>query len=263
MLGCGWLGLPLAIALVGKGYSVKGTTTSKAKIPDLENSGIHAFLIRLNSDQIDGHINEFLKDLDILIINVPPGLRSNPEHSYIDRMRLLHSAISKSELNHILFVSSTSVYGDVEGEVTEDTPPHPVTESARQLLASELLFREDPHLNTTIARFGGLIGPARHPVYQLAGRKDLKNGNDAINLIHLNDCIHIICCILENNWWDQVFNAVYPEHPSKAEYYSAEARKRKLEPPGYAYLNDRKTGKIIKSQNFLNKGQQFYTSIQS
>ena len=263
ILGCGWLGFPLAISLVKKGFEVKGTTTSKSKIPELQKSGIQAFLIRLEAKQIDGQIEEFLKDLGVLVINVPPGLRNRSAPPYIDRMKMLHTAVMKSNLNQILFVSSTSVYGNTEGDVTEDTPPSPVTESARQLLESELLFSQDTELNTTIVRFGGLIGPDRHPVYHLSGRKDLNNGNDAINLIHLDDCIHIISTILENNWWNQLFNAVYPEHPAKAEYYVSEARKRKLEPPRYLPAKVSARSKLIISRNFLNKNQQFYTSIYS
>ena len=45
ILGCGWLGLPLAKALIGNGFSVKGSTTSYEKISGLEQGGITTFLI--------------------------------------------------------------------------------------------------------------------------------------------------------------------------------------------------------------------------
>ena len=32
ILGCGWLGLPLAQTLVKEGYSVKGSTTTEDKL---------------------------------------------------------------------------------------------------------------------------------------------------------------------------------------------------------------------------------------
>ena len=35
ILGCGWLGLPLAKAIVENGFSVKGSTTSSEKIATL------------------------------------------------------------------------------------------------------------------------------------------------------------------------------------------------------------------------------------
>ena len=47
ILGCGWLGLPLAKSLLEKGFSVKGSTTSLEKISVIENSGIDAFHIEM------------------------------------------------------------------------------------------------------------------------------------------------------------------------------------------------------------------------
>ena len=40
ILGCGWLGLPLAKSLLSKGYKVKGSTTSESKLEILENAGV-------------------------------------------------------------------------------------------------------------------------------------------------------------------------------------------------------------------------------
>jgi 3-hydroxyisobutyrate dehydrogenase-like beta-hydroxyacid dehydrogenase len=49
ILGCGWLGLPLAKALLENGFAVKGSTTSQEKLSVLENSGIQPFLIALSA----------------------------------------------------------------------------------------------------------------------------------------------------------------------------------------------------------------------
>src|SRR5574343_621841 len=38
ILGCGWLGLPLAKSLLSKGYEVKGSTTSESKLVILKNA---------------------------------------------------------------------------------------------------------------------------------------------------------------------------------------------------------------------------------
>ena len=55
ILGCGWLGLPLAKALIGNGFSVKGFTTSVDKITLLENAGITTFLIDIGENEIKGN----------------------------------------------------------------------------------------------------------------------------------------------------------------------------------------------------------------
>ena len=261
VLGCGWLGLPLAQRLVEKGLEVHGTTTSSHKLEALQNLGIVPYHISLSENSIDRDIETFLSHIDILVINVPPRLRKGNSESFIEKMKLLQTQIKRSPVSKILFVSSTAVYGDTEGEITEKTLPCPTTESGKQLWASEQLFQNDGKRRTTIIRFGGLIGPDRHPVNQLSGKKDLKNGHHPINLIHLEDCIRIIITILEKEYWGEIFNGVYPLHPTKKTYYASEAAKWGLPPSEYSEQYQEGIGKTVQSQNLIKKGYSFSTSI--
>lgn len=263
ILGCGWLGLPLAKALVVDQHSVHGTTTSDSKIEVLQKANIIPFNIVLKENGIVGNIQNFLVGLELLIINVPPKLRSNPTESYLEKIKQLHHEIKKSDVTRILFVSSTSVYGDLEGLVTEDSPTHPTTASGRQLLASENIFTKDKDLHTTIIRFGGLIGADRHPVNHLSGKTNLSNGNDPVNLIHLNDCIGIIKTVINENFKHNVLNGVYPLHPTKEEYYTSEAIKKGLLPPIYSKKSPQIGNRIIESRYFNVKIYQYNTSIVS
>lgn len=261
VLGCGWLGFPLAKKLVGENHSVYGTTTSQEKIALLKSEKIAPYKITLNADGIHGDIYGFLSNVDILIVNVPPKLRGKNTESFIEKMKLLHLEIKKSSVSKVIFVSSTSVYGNVYGEVTEETIPLPFTESGIQLYESEQLFMKDSALSTTIIRFGGLIGPNRNPVTMLSKRKNLSNGNDPVNLIHLFDCIHMIMTIIKNEYWGELFNGVYPLHPIKKEYYTEEARKRGISPPHYIENSKKGAGKLIICKNFTDKSHHFLTSI--
>lgn len=261
IIGCGWLGFPLAKSLIHVGYNVHGSTTNKNKLDALEKEGIKPFIVILGEESVSGSLAEFLDQVDILIINIPPRLRGNYKENYVLKMNLLHNEMVKSNVKKILFVSSTSVYGASEGEVTEDTFPMPVTESGRQLVEAEKIFQNDKSIQTTILRFGGLIGPNRHPITMLSGKKGLSDGNVPVNLIHLDDCIHLIKTVLENNWWDQIFNGVYPDHPLKRDYYCQMADKNKLPKPQYLNPESLKSGKIIHSRNFLNNNAVFYTGI--
>ncbi len=260
-MGCGWLGLPLAISLINKKYKVHGSTTSQEKIIPLTKNGIIPFLISFSEDEIVGDISKFLTNIEVLIINIPPKLRGNHQESYVKKMQLLHREVKKAALQKVIFVSSTSVYGDVEGEVTEETIPQPSTESGKQLLAAENIFVNDTGLKTTVIRFGGLIGPNRHPITRLSGKRELSNGNQPINLIHLDDCIQIITAILEQSWWNETLNGVYPAHPIKQEYYTKEALKQGLQSPDYKEDNFEK-GKKVHSKVLINvKKFEFTTSL--
>ncbi len=245
IMGCGWLGTPLAQHLIKEGHTVHGSTTSSEKLTDLKGLGILPFKISLSENGIEGPIEAFLKNVKVLVINVPPNLRGSNKENYEVKMKHLQASIKGSSVARIIFISSTSVYGDLEGDVTETTVPHPETESGKQLLAVEEKFKNDPDLETTIIRFGGLIGPKRHPVTFLSGKKDLSNGNHPVNLIHLEDCIHIIGVILKEGYWGEIFNGVYPHHPPKQEYYVNEAQKRGLQAPMYSESKNTQGKKIV------------------
>src|SRR5687767_11144375 len=121
ILGCGWLGLPLAQNLIANGFSIKGSTTSVNKIELLRNSGISPFLITVSENHIEGDVNAFLKDSEILIIDIPPKLRGSEKENFVAKIKTITSFIENSGVKKVLFISSTSVYADDNSVVTEDT----------------------------------------------------------------------------------------------------------------------------------------------
>lgn len=258
ILGCGWLGQPLAKTLLSKGYEVKGSTTSESKLEVLKNAGILPFQIQLEEHQIIGTIEDFLKETDVLLIDIPPGLRKaiSPtlEMTFVNKVKILIPFIEKSGIQKVIFVSSTSVYGDDFPivEITEDTKPNPDSESGKQLAITETLLQSNSHFKTTIIRFGGLLGDDRHPIKFLTGRTNVENPDAPVNMIQREDCIGIIEEILKqvqhDNWeWNQTFNAVAPQHPTRKAYYHKKAEIFNLPLPTFAEDSESK-GKIISSK---------------
>lgn len=251
ILGCGWLGLPLAKALLENGFSVNGSTTSVDKLSVMENSGIKAFQIELLETKIQGEVNCFLENSKILIIDIPPKLRGIPKEDFVGKIEKLIPSVEKSSVENVLFISSTSVYGEANLIVTEETELNPDTESGRQLVKSEQLLQRNSNFKTTILRFGGLIGEDRHPIKFLAGKKNIENPNAPINLIHREDCIGIILEILRQAQndkleWNETFNAVTPFHPGRKEYYTQKAVDLNLELPEFNAENSH-FGKTVSS----------------
>jgi nucleoside-diphosphate-sugar epimerase len=256
ILGCGWLGLPLAKSLLEKGYSVKGSTTSLGKIPVLESAGIIAFQIELSEIEIKGEIISFLENSEILIIDIPPKLRSTTSENFVKKIQNLIPFIKKSSVKKVIFISSTAVYNDEYSTVTETTQTNPDTESGKQLLEVEKLFLLAMFdFKTTKIRFGGLIGEGRHPIYTLSGKQNLGNPNAAVNLIHQLDCIGIIEKIIELDCWNKTFNAVAPFHPSRKDYYTQKAIELGLLLPQFAKTTT-SFGKVIHS-NLLESELQY------
>lgn len=258
ILGCGWLGLPLAKSLLSKGYEVKGSTTSEGKLEVLKSTGILPFQIQLEEHQIIGNMEDFLKETDVLVIDIPPGLRretsTSKEMTFVNKVKTLIAFIEKSDVQKVVFVSSTSVFGDSFPiiEITEETKPNPDTESGKQLVIAETLLQSNPHFKTTVIRFGGLLGEDRHPVKFLAGRTNVENPDAPVNMIQRKDCIGIIEKSLDfardDNWeWNQTFNAVAPQHPIRKAYYHKKAEILNLPLPTFAENSESK-GKIISSK---------------
>ena len=256
ILGCGWLGLPLAKSLLAKGYEVKGSTTSESKLEVLKNSGISPFQIQLEEHQIIGNMEDFLKETDVLVIDIPPGLRkvisTSNEMTFVNKVKTLIPFIEKSGVQKVIFVSSTSVYGDGFPivEITEETKPNPDTESGKQLVIAETLLQSNPNFKTTVIRFGGLLGDDRHPIKFLAGRTNVENPEAPVNMIQREDCIGIIEKILkqvQHDNWGETFNAVAPQHPTRKAYYHKKAQIMNLPLPTFAENSESK-GKIISSE---------------
>lgn len=219
VLGCGWLGLPLAEYLLKQGYYIKGSTTSKEKLSLLNSRKISPFLLEISKDGIVGERN-FFDDLDLIIIAIPPGLRSNPKKRFDLMMVQLKQTCIDFNIKEIIFISSISVYGNQSGLLTEESPLLAESTSGKQLIGCENLLINTPELSATILRMGGLIGLERHPVFQLSNKTFVDNPDGSINLIHLTDCIHIINTLISRKIVNNVYNCVTPYHPSRNKYYT-------------------------------------------
>ncbi|MFD1062454.1 NAD(P)H-binding protein [Winogradskyella litorisediminis] len=246
ILGCGWLGLSLAKHLLKIGHHVKGSTTTQSKLKVLEYEGIYSFLIQLEENKIEGNISDFLDKSDTLIINIPPGLRKNPNKNHVAEIEQLILQIEKSSIENVLFVSSTSVFKNEVSFplIASEVKPNATSNSAKQLIEIENLLQNNSNFKTTILRFSGLFGDERHPGKFLSGQDNVSNPDAPINLIHRQDCVQIISKIIQNHHWNITLNATFPKHPSKETFYVDYCKTHDLPLPTFNHSIPSK-GKII------------------
>ncbi|HSL90081.1 MAG TPA: NAD(P)H-binding protein, partial [Ignavibacteriaceae bacterium] len=242
---CGWLGFPLAKEFIKSGFEVKGSTTSTKKLSSLMANRIIPFQISLNPDVKGENLKSFF-ECDYLVINIPPQGKDNVEEFHLSQIKSVIEQLNKSHCRKIIFISSTSVYGNTNSEVNEEDPTKPETDSGKALVKVEEYLRAEQDFEVTIIRFGGLIGEDRNPAYYFAGRKNIPGGNSPVNLIHQTDCVGIIKTIVKNEIWNETINGVSPYHPTKKEFYTKAATKLKLDLPEFD--EDKVPYKIVTSK---------------
>lgn len=251
VLGCGWLGLPLLRSLVDAGHHVKGSARHPEPLMAIKAAGGIPFQVDL-----PGEIPEnFIGGTDsVLIITLPPGGRqlgaAATEHYLACLQSIAHSGSRSSP--RVLFTSSTGVYGEAKGEVTEDTPPQPNTHSSRAVLAAEE-WLQATFTDFTILRLAGLISEDRHPGHFYGGRDRLIPNSEApVNLVHRADVISAIHLLLKKPPSKKIFNVCAASHPSKGDFYKKAANSIGLQVLGLK--SGGKDDKIITSHKLRKLG---------
>jgi nucleoside-diphosphate-sugar epimerase len=256
ILGCGWLGLPLGESLVKKGFQVKGSTTNIEKIDKIKSAGIEAFLLNLSPQIECENIANFL-NVNTLIINIPPKIRLNQSEMHLEQMKHLIEAMKQSSIQNIIYVSSTSVYPELNREVFEEDVSTPEQSGSVVLVKAENLLQEN-FKNLTVLRCGGLMGYDRIPAKYFSGWKGLTTGNIPVNFVHRDDVIGVIEWIIEKNIWGEVFNVVSPQHPIRKEIYSKNCKELGFELPEFIDPVEPQPFKIISPKKLIEKaGYQF------
>ncbi|RZL05998.1 MAG: NAD-dependent epimerase/dehydratase family protein [Pedobacter sp.] len=249
ILGCGWYGFALAKSLVSNGYSVKGSTTTVAKLAVIEREGIEPFLIDFDPEK--SHNDSSFFESDILIISLPPKRHSGEHNEYPEKIRRIVEAAQSGKVQKILMISSTSVYGDVNRRILQGEIPVPDTESGIAILAAEKIVQGTQNINSTILRFGGLIGPGRNLAKFFAGKKDIANGLSPVNLLHLEDCIQLTQHIIATDAFGYTFNVCSPDHPTRMDIYTMASEISGLEMPHF--IQELTKWKLIDGNEVCNK----------
>lgn len=246
ILGCGWYGLELAKALVSKGYKVQGSCTSPEKLQSLSARHIHPFLVNFQKDA-ETYDPLFFKTA-ILFICIPPKRAASQQSDYACKIQRIIRAAKLHGTANIIFISSTSVYGDSNTELNELYPPFPETESGKAILEAEGLLQKEKAFKVTIIRFAGLIGPGREPGRFFSGKTNIPNGKAPVNLIHLKDCVAFSLNLIARNAYGHIFNACSPHHPAKQEFYTIASQKANLTLP--VFKDELLKWKVVSSIHF-------------
>lgn len=193
IIGCGDIGITLGRELLAEGHSVTGV---RRHADALAGTGITPLALDLNT--LDDQGADALPEADYVIYTVSADRfeESAYQSAYPDGLKRVLGVLTqhKTPPKRVFFVSSTSVYGQQEGEIINEQSPA----SAQSF--SGLLMREaeqallDHEIPGTVVRFSGIYGPGRDRlIRQVAeGRVAAITPEIYSNRIHRNDCTGIL-----------------------------------------------------------------------
>ena len=229
VLGCGWLGLPLATDLVRRGHTVKGSVTRAEKLKELAAAGIKGYRFELSPTPV-GDTDDFF-DADVLAITLPPKRREpGVETRYPAQVAAVLEATPLG--TRLVFTGSTSVYPDLGRTVTETDAGEakaPLSASGRAILAAEKLLQAR---GATLLRLAGLYGYDRQPGRSLSGR-GVAGGDARVNLVHRDDVVRVIVQVIEEEVQNVTLNVCADRHPTRGEVYTRQAERLGFAPPHF------------------------------
>jgi nucleoside-diphosphate-sugar epimerase len=232
VVGCGWLGLPLSMSLQKNGHKIMATCRSKQKASELTKLGFDVETFELGNKLLDNRLAALFASR-VLVLNIPVGRKDPKTKHYLQHMQALLKHAATSQIQNIIFISTTSVYGDGSGIITEQSPTNPQTQSGKINLSIEAMVREYFADRSTIIRPAGLVGNDRHPAHYLAGKSDLLNPDIRVNLVHQDDVVRAIQTVIDRANWGKPLHLSALEHPTRVEYYTWAAKKLGLNPPNF------------------------------
>jgi nucleoside-diphosphate-sugar epimerase len=251
--GYGWLGRYLGKAMSAT-HTIIATTRSEEKALKISDKHIKGLVFSLGDDTTT--LCEALGNAT-LVLNIPPGRRNTQLDDFTDNMLTLIDNAVAARVARIIFISTTSVYGDNRTDVlNEHASTQPETASAKAHVAIEqhlLDLKANANVDVKIVRLAGLTGPNRHPVNSLSGRT-LNAGNKRINLVHIHDVVAALKTLIladssKNNTSKTDSTDLYHlcslQHPKRGDYYTQAAQKKGIAAPTFSESDLAPTGKVI------------------
>ncbi len=192
VIGCGYLGQRVATLWRDAGDEVFVVTRSDERARQFERQGFRPIV----ADVTRLETLTSLPDVATMLWAVGYDRRqdSSIEDVYVDGLRNALDVMSNVE--RVIYISSTGVYGDAGGEwIDEDTPCKPTRPGGVACLKAEQHLSEHRlGARSIILRLAGIYGPGRLPRADAlrAGEPIAAPSEGYLNLIHVDDAARIV-----------------------------------------------------------------------
>jgi nucleoside-diphosphate-sugar epimerase len=231
LFGYGYLGQRIANRWLDQGHRVIATTRSEATAQTMHQLGIEPVVC----DVLDPKGLQGLPAAETVVHCIALDRTSGQTMRQVYVEGLDHVLSSLQGKGRFIYVSSSSVYGQVNGEeVDEDTPTEPLEESGKIVLEAERKLMQ--RLPTAIVlRFSGIYGPGR-----LLRRRTLERNEPIVgdpdkwlNLIHVKDGARAVLAAETYGMPGRIYNVADYQPVRRRDFYNALARSLNVSPPTF------------------------------
>lgn len=207
IIGCGDVALRMLPLLRGR-YRIYALSHSPERFKTLRAQGVTP----LRGDLDDPHSLDAIVGLAHDVVHFAPP----PAHGVRDsRTQHLLAALARRQSlpQQMVYISTSGVYGDCNGDlVTETRPTRPRTDRARRRANAERQLREwgaRNRVRVSILRVPGIYAADRLPLARLASRTPaLAAEDDAyVNHVHADDLARIVVAALYRGHPNRSYNA--------------------------------------------------------
>ncbi len=225
IVGCGYVGLPLGIELVGQGHEVFGLRRSRARESELVAGGLKPLAADLTRPEDLAKLPPSF-DWVVNTVSSSKGGADAYREVYLHGTRNLLEWLRTAPPKQFVYTSSTSVYGQNDGSLVKETSPtEPASVTSRLLVEAEKLLLEAARTRqfpAVILRVAGIYGPGRGHLFLQYLRHEAKiagHGERLINMVHRDDLVGAIVAALKQGRPGEIYNVVDDEPVAQIQFF--------------------------------------------
>lgn len=234
VFGCGYLGRRVARRWRARGDRVVAVTRSPERAAELAGEGIEPHV----ADLLHPESLASLPHAETVLFAVGYDRSSGRpiQEVYVEGLRHAIAALPVLP-EKLIYISSTGVYGQIDGErVDESSPCRPTRAGGEAALAAEALLAQGAIAERAIIlRLAGIYGPGRIPRSEeiRTGRPIAAPHDGYLNLIHVDDAATIVEIAADRLDPPQTLVVSDGAPVVRSEYYAELARLLKAPPPTF------------------------------
>ena len=196
VIGCGYLGHRVAQAWVDAGDEVFALTRQQEKAQQWAAAGLQPIVADVTQPETLAALSALPELSSVLYaVGFDRQASASMRQVYVDGLSQVLQHLPAVE--RFIYISSTGVYGQTEGDWVDETSPCvPVRENGKVCLDAESILQAHPQLGprSTVLRLAGIYGPGRVPHQQLVrtGEPVPVDPSGYLNLIHVDDAARVV-----------------------------------------------------------------------